>query len=113
MQLPCYPGNQGDFSDNCLQNLRNGLMAESVLICNFLSISISLKPGRKNERGSHPCSLDDLTPPASSSSTASTKSTLNDVSGDDLVDDLGLAGLQHHFDDFDYEAESNRLINSF
>ena len=61
----------------------------------------------------HPCSLDDLTPPASSSSTASTKSTLNDVSGDDLVDDLGLAGLQHHFDDFDYEAESNRLINSF
>ena len=90
-------------------------MAESVLICNFLStcISISLKPGRRNERGSHPCSLDDLTPPASSSSTASTKSTLNDVSGDDLVDDLGLAGLQHHFDDFDYEAESNRLINSF
>ena len=61
----------------------------------------------------HVCSLDDLTPPASSSSTASTKSTLNDVSGDDLVDDLGLAGLQHHFDDFDYEAESNRLINSF
>ena len=80
---------------------------------NIICGCVHVKPGRKNDRGSHPRSLDDLTPPASSSSTASTKSTLNDVSGDDLVDDLGLAGLQHHFDDFDYEAESNRLINSF
>ena len=79
----------------------------------YLWLYVHVKPGRRNDRGSHPRSLDDLTPPASSSSTASTKSTLNDVSGDDLVDDLGLAGLQHHFDDFDYEAESNRLINSF
>ena len=44
-------------------------------------------------------------------------STLSDVSGNDLVNDLvndlGLAGLQHHFDNFDYEVETNRLINSF
>ena len=30
MQLPCCPGKQGELSENCLQNLRNDLMAESV-----------------------------------------------------------------------------------
>ena len=49
----------------------------------------------------------------SQSSMTSTKSTVSNINGDDLINDLGLAGLQHHFDDFDYEAESNRLINSF
>ena len=85
------------------------------LVCNILATSVGnlAEPCQSDMPSHHPCSLDDLTPPASSSSTASTKSTLNDVSGDDLVDDLGLAGLQHHFDDFDYKAESNRLINSF
>ncbi len=48
----------------------------------------------------------------------------NDDDDDDrgVVDDLGLGGLQstsnsvlqlHHFDDFDYDAESSRLINTF
>ena len=30
MQLPCCPGKQGELSENCLQNLRNNLMAERV-----------------------------------------------------------------------------------
>ena len=30
MQLPCCPGKQGELSENCLQNLRNDLMADSV-----------------------------------------------------------------------------------
>ena len=31
MQLPCCQGKQGELSENYLQNLRNDLMAESVL----------------------------------------------------------------------------------
>ena len=30
MQRPCCPGKQGELSENCLQNLRNDLMVESV-----------------------------------------------------------------------------------
>ena len=30
MQVPCSPGKQGELSENCLQNLRNDLMADSV-----------------------------------------------------------------------------------
>ena len=32
MQLPRWPGMEGELSENCLQNLRNNLMAESVCI---------------------------------------------------------------------------------
>ena len=31
MQLPCCPGKQGELSEKCLQNLRNDLMAKSVV----------------------------------------------------------------------------------
>ena len=33
MQLPCCPGNYGELSENCLQNLRNDLMADSACHC--------------------------------------------------------------------------------
>ena len=34
MQLPCCLGKQGELSENCLQNLENDLMADSLLYHN-------------------------------------------------------------------------------
>ena len=39
MQLPCCPGNQAEFSENRLQNLRNDLMARSVEVTNIFRVA--------------------------------------------------------------------------